>query len=289
MEKRENIVNEYWKKFIEPIRIFYILLVYIFLMVVIVESSVFIPSIKPDNLEIFVLSLMFFLFVLRFPDLFTDKPSTRVKELYELYTNKYPMIEQINENSEKPINLLPTHNNYKLTDKDLIIRLMITLDKIKSNNYCFIETEDKEAFEVYLKKYKDTLPDNYKIIVEKFIKNKLINPSQKTNKQISLSENDLYWLKNTMCSNGKPFVIIENNKLIWQQNRRNAKVFITQDSIRGDIGKNEAMRQAEKIFFDKYGNPLNNLKNTKKGDENTDTILIVNHYTNKNFKNFPTT
>ena len=40
---------------------------------------------------------------------------------------------------------------------------MIVLKRIRVNKYHFIESESRAAFEVYLEKYRDSLPGEYKI------------------------------------------------------------------------------------------------------------------------------
>jgi len=119
-------------------------------------------------------------------------------------------------------------------------------------------------------------------------KKEIESPDKKEPQQIQLPENILKWLQETICSNGKPFIEDASTKPFkWLQNKRNAFIFITHENIRGNFGVNEAARQAEQIFIDRYGNPLNKLSSTNKKDESTDTKKLRIYLADS--KNFPTT
>jgi len=79
--------------------------------------------------------------------------------------------------------------------------------------------------------------------------------------KIILSTDVLIWLQETICVDGKPFIEDAKAKpLNWLQNKQLARILLTHENIRGNLGINEAARQAPSIFI-KDGKELNIGKN----------------------------
>jgi len=158
--------------------------------------------------------------------------------------------------------------------KPNIFKLMLVLDKIKRNNYYFIESEKRANFEVYLEMFKDNLPPEYKLIVKEFEMNPNRWGAPPQDITFQLPENVLKWLQETICSNGKPFIEDASaNRLKWLQNKQRARELLTYEKIKGDLSTAEIERIAPTLFIDKYNNPLKFANNKPTKDKRDSNIL----------------
>ena len=103
------------------------------------------------------------------------------------------------------------------------------------------------------------------------------NIQSDTHKTIKLQDNVITWLQETISKNGngKPFIENCNGKLKWLQNKQNARVLLAHEKIRGNLSKNEAIKQAPIIFIYNDNKPLTLGKNDTR-QENTNTIDLRN-------------
>jgi len=91
--------------------------------------------------------------------------------------------------------------------------------------------------------------------------------------QITIPDDTLKWLQETICKNGngKAFIEICNGKLKWLQNKQNARVLLTHKAIKGDLSDNKAIEQAKTLFVYGDNNNLLELGKNDKRQENANT------------------
>ena len=72
----------------------------------------------------------------------------------------------------------------------------------------------------------------------------------KESPKITIPPNVLKWLQESICVDDKPFIEDAKAKpLNWLQNKQLARILLTHENIRGNLGINEAARQAPSIFI----------------------------------------
>jgi len=140
------------------------------------------------------------------------------------------------------------------------------IDKIKArfNIIKFVENGEitnKEADEMFWNIY--NISHKYNFVMERVRAmfkefREIAQGNDKKTIQITLPDNLLKWLQDTICSNGKGY--IENAKgkpLKWLQNKQLAFELVTHDKIKNKLSKEAAKRELQLLFiYHKDNKPL---------------------------------